>query len=358
MLGRVRGMTNDPAVSVITGTIVPTLPDTATWSGLVDAWLGSYPSPRTRENYAREARQWTQWCAFLGVEPMQATRVHADAYLRHLERAGRGARHPRPPSGRRYVSGAYKYAQSVGALASGNPVEHVRRPKVDQDASATVGLSEAEAVGMLRWGEDESPRTYALIALLLFGALRVSEALSVRAEDITTDRKHRVLAVTGKGGKVRRLAVAPSLGHALDVQLAGRAEGLTLRTATGNAWDRSEAWRAVRRIAKAAGVKEAGKISPHSLRHTAVTLALQAGEPLDRVQALAGHSDPRTTQRYNRRLGQLDGHAASMAWTSTSPRSPRSRRFLNAHDESPRTIPGASLCSVVSARLSGCRPHR
>jgi site-specific recombinase XerD len=301
-------MTSLPAVSAITGTIVPTLPDTATWAGLVNAWLDSYPSPRTRQNYAREARQWTQWCDFLAVNPMHATRVHADAYLRHLEEQGEmpATRARRLAA----VSGAYRYAQSIGALTTGNPVEHVRRPKVDQDASATVGLAEAEAVRMLRWAEDEGPRTHALIALLLLGALRVSEALSVRAEDLTVDRGHRVLSVAGKGGKVRRLAVAPSLGRALDAVLDGRTEGLILTTATGNAWDRSEAWRAVRRIAKAAAVEEAGKISPHSLRHTAVTMALQAGEPLDRVQALAGHSDPRTTQRYNRRLGQLDNHAA------------------------------------------------
>jgi site-specific recombinase XerD len=297
-----------PAVVAISGTVVPSLPDTATWPGLVDAWLGSYSSERTQQNYAREARRWTAWCELLGAGPMHATRVHADAYLRHLEAEGEAdATRARRLAA---VSSLYKYAQSLGTLKVPNPCEHVRRPKVDQDNSTSVGLTEAEALGMLRWAEAERPRTHALVALLLLGGLRVSEALSVRAEDLAVDRGHRVLAVAGKGGKVRRLAVAPSLGHALDVQLGGRSKGLILATATGRPWDRSEAWRAVRRIAKAAAVAEPDKIGPHTLRHSAVTFALQSGQALDRVQDFAGHSDPRTTQRYNRRRGQLDGHAA------------------------------------------------
>jgi integrase len=39
--------------------------------------------------------------------------------------------------------------------------------------------------------------------------------------------------------------------------------------------------------------------SPHDLRHTAITLARQAGVPLDAVREMAGHADPATTLRYD-----------------------------------------------------------
>ncbi len=41
--------------------------------------------------------------------------------------------------------------------------------------------------------------------------------------------------------------------------------------------------------------------SPHSARVTTITDLLEQGVPLEDVQRLAGHSDPRTTRLYDRR---------------------------------------------------------
>jgi site-specific recombinase XerD len=62
----------------------------------------------------------------------------------------------------------------------------------------------------------------------------------------------------------------------------------------------------IRRIAKVAGIPR--HISPHSLRHAAITNALDAGVPLRDAQILARHADPRTTERYDRARGNLDRH--------------------------------------------------
>ena len=62
----------------------------------------------------------------------------------------------------------------------------------------------------------------------------------------------------------------------------------------------------VTRIAKAAGI--ARHISPHSLRHAAITNALDAGVPLRDAQILARHSDPRTTEHYDHARSNLDRH--------------------------------------------------
>ena len=71
--------------------------------------------------------------------------------------------------------------------------------------------------------------------------------------------------------------------------------------------NRFQATRAIRRLSRAADITK--HISPHSLRHTAVTLALDAGVPLRDVQDMAGHADPRTTRRYDRARKSLDRHA-------------------------------------------------
>ncbi|HWJ81268.1 MAG TPA: tyrosine-type recombinase/integrase, partial [Nocardioides sp.] len=68
----------------------------------------------------------------------------------------------------------------------------------------------------------------------------------------------------------------------------------------------SPVYRMVVRVAKVAGIPR--HISPHSLRHAAITNALDAGVPLRDAQILARHADPRTTEHYDRARGNLDRH--------------------------------------------------
>ena len=86
--------------------------------------------------------------------------------------------------------------------------------------------------------------------------------------------------------------------------------GPLLATASGSRLDQSALWKLVRRLARAADIPSWAQLSPHSLRHTAITSALDAGAALRDVQDYAGHRDPRTTRRYDRSRGTLDRNAA------------------------------------------------
>ena len=55
----------------------------------------------------------------------------------------------------------------------------------------------------------------------------------------------------------------------------------------------------VKRRMKAAGLHV--DLSPHSFRVTVATDLLEKDVPLDQVQYLLGHADPRTTRLYDRR---------------------------------------------------------
>jgi len=83
-----------------------------------------------------------------------------------------------------------------------------------------------------------------------------------------------------------------------------RTTGPLLRPVTRNPIDRRDADRMVAWIAKAASIPR--HISPHSLRHAAITNALDAGVPLRDAQILARHADPRTTEHHDRARGNLD----------------------------------------------------
>lgn len=66
----------------------------------------------------------------------------------------------------------------------------------------------------------------------------------------------------------------------------------------------------VRRRVKVALPDLGERITPHSLRHTLATIALEAGASLRRVQYAMGHADPRTTERYDRARENLADNAA------------------------------------------------
>ncbi|GAA1962090.1 tyrosine-type recombinase/integrase [Catenulispora subtropica] len=135
---------------------------------------------------------------------------------------------------------------------------------------------------------------------------QVAEVIAADVADLSYDTGHRVLALAGKGGKKHAAVIAPGIGRDLDAYLAGRTDGPLFATAAGRHLDQAAVWRLIRRIAAAAGITAWDRISPHSARHTAITLALDNGAALHDVQDMAGHADPRTIRRYDRRRGHLD----------------------------------------------------
>ncbi|NYD51740.1 site-specific recombinase XerD [Actinomadura luteofluorescens] len=66
-------------------------------------------------------------------------------------------------------------------------------------------------------------------------------------------------------------------------------------TPTGRPIDQPYVFRLLQRVAKAAGIAQADRLSPHSLQHSVATLLLDRGHPLHVVQDFLGHAGPRTT---------------------------------------------------------------
>lgn len=65
----------------------------------------------------------------------------------------------------------------------------------------------------------------------------------------------------------------------------------------------SEAWRMIRRRAKAASIKT--KIGCHTFRATGITTYLENGGTLEHAQQIAAHESPRTTKLYDRTSDQI-----------------------------------------------------
>jgi integrase len=181
------------------------------------------------------------------------------------------------------LAGFYRYAVQEGALPH-SPVTHVRRPSVARDSQA-LGLDRKEAVRFLAAAESASARDHALACLLTLNGLRVSEACAADVADLGLERAHRVLAIIGKGNQRTLVPLAPRTAAAIDAALGGRADGPLLLSNTGSRLDRHDAARIVARVARRAGLPK--QITPRSLRHTMVTLALDAGVSMRDVQDAA-----------------------------------------------------------------------
>lgn len=265
------------------------------------AFLAGY-SGATRAAYAADLRRWGRWLAGRGIAPLAAHRVHVDAYARELEAAGLA------PStvARRLstLSGFYAYAVDEG-LVGRSPVARVRRPRASAE-SPRLGLDREEIGRFLAAAEASSRRDYALACLLALNGLRVSEALAADVGHLGSERGHRTLEIRRKGGRRGVAPLAPRAAAAVDALLDGREEGPLFQTRTGGRMDRHAAYKVVRRLARDAGITKT--ISPHSLRHSFVTAALDAGASLRDVQDAAGHASPVTTRRYDRARHSLDRH--------------------------------------------------
>jgi integrase/recombinase XerD len=295
----------EPAVQPLRATVDDgreLLGDNLLEEGLLAGFLLGYRH-RTRAAYLADLRDFRTWCANVGIGLLEVHRIHVEAYVRQLEQAGRS----RATLARRLATLAsfYRYAVQEDALPH-SPLTHVRRPQVARD-SQTLGLDREEAVRFLAAAQAASARDHALACLLTLNGLRVSEACAADVADLGVERAHRVLAVVGKGGQRALVPLAPQTMRAIEVMLGGRADGPLLTSNSGGRLDRHDAARIVARLARRAGL--AKHITPHSLRHTMVTLALDAGVSLRDVQDAARHADPRTTRRYDRARHALDRHA-------------------------------------------------
>lgn len=291
-------------------------------------FLQSYRQGKTLRAYTRDLDLWFRWCARVGVNPLAVRRRHVEAWIREVEQTITRGGLTAPATVHRAVSVIrcfYRYAVDTDRIDR-NPLPDRNKPlhlAPVGSTSQTLGLDREQGTALLAAAREHSARNGAIISLLLHQALRCAETCGLNVEDLGTSRAHRTVNVLRKGGKRQTLALAPVAVADVERWLSERAKpGAVVarpREVNGlaplfvafhgrHAGERIRYWHVeevVRRAAKQAGVEET-KLSPHSLRHTCITAALDQGVPLRDVQNFAGHIDPKTTVRYDRARDDLD----------------------------------------------------
>ncbi len=157
-------------------------------------------------------------------------------------------------------------------------------------------LTEEEAKRLIE-AAREDPRDYAIISLLAYSGLRVSELCNLKLEDVDFDE--RIIYVhSGKGDKDRIVIVSPHVIEAINDYLLNRDDDMEylFSSRKSEKISRSQVFRIVKKYARKAGIRK--EVTPHVLRHTLATTLLRRGVDIRYIQQFLGHSSVATTQIY------------------------------------------------------------
>jgi YD repeat-containing protein len=295
--------------------------DLARLARITEAWLKSRRSGHTVAGYRRDLKDWITHCARIDVDPTGAKPMDIHDWIAHQRQHGvtdDGDPAAESSIARRVsaVSSWYRYilrnTKGDAPIVQFNPADVDGRPNVDRDDSTTVALSRDEADRLIAAADNDGLSSSVLVRLLLVNGLRCGSVTGANVEGLGHHRGHRTLRVPWKGGKHREVVITPMVGAPIDQMLTTRGNPTSgpLLLVAGHRMTGPYVWRLVRRLARRTHIAEAARLSPHSLRHTAITELLDAGMPLRDVQDFAGHADPRTTRRYDRGRNSLDRHGA------------------------------------------------
>lgn len=311
---------------------------------LCRGWLASFPNPHddtpisnTAKAYRGDINQWFGWLAASGVpDPLKVGRAHVDAYARALE-----AQQPRRSNRTRArrlaaVSSFYAYCAQEDQVRV-NPTVFVTRPPIPR--SHTRSLTEDEAQALLNaTDQDPDPAGLAyrvIVRLMLHSALRVGEVCRLNQGDLQTDG---TLVVRRKGGNETHEPLSAATHAALADYLTGPLPGLPRQRRTAHQPSaatglvtpapavvavagrpgrqplfvlaspraagarRSRGTRITREAirtrlyvyADRAALADPTSVTPHVLRHTALSLVAE-WLPIHRVVELARHARAQTT---------------------------------------------------------------
>ena len=285
--------------------------------GVVADFLAGFCG-HTYATYRADLTDFFCYCTSIGVDPLRVTRGQVAGYLQHLSAVGRS---PATVARRLVVlRGFYDLAVAEHGLTV-SPVTRIRYRRV-RDQTRIRALTGQQLAAFLQAADEALPRATGLAWLLATTGLRVSEACAAKISDLRTgDRPGQWwLDVACKGDLWRTVPVHTAAWRRLQPLVAADA-GPIFTTGEGRGLDRHTAARDLARVAARAQIP--GRFSPHLLRHTFVTLARQAGCPLEDVQDAVGHADPATTRRYDRTLLQHTDHPGARILTTLAGLTPQ-----------------------------------
>jgi integrase/recombinase XerD len=279
-------------------------------------WLANITNAKTRRAYKVDVGEFIAYAGLQGYAELRSiARSHIIAWRKDMEQ-----RKLKPASIRRKLSALsslFDYLCERNA-ALGNPVDGVKRPKANGNEGTTPALGDQQARKLL----DAPPadtlkgvRDRAVLATLLYHGMRREELCGLKVRDMQSRQGVMHFRVQGKRDKIRFIPVHPGAQRMIEdyLALAGHrddVDGALFRPVTNNRTgelnrhlDTSAVYRnIVCKYGLKTGISaEVNGLSPHAMRATAATNALDHNADIAKVQEWLGHANVSTTRLYDRR---------------------------------------------------------
>jgi site-specific recombinase XerD len=274
-------------------------------------WFKNIRNPSTKRAYEHAIKDFVRFTGIRRPEEFRdVTRAHVIAWRDDLGNrilSGTTIRHRLAA-----LSSLFQYLCDRNTVTH-NPVKGVKRPKNESDEGKTPAIGDAQARNLLVAPDEKSLkgiRDRAILATLLYHALRREELCKLRVKDFKHERRGVAhLKVSGKGEKTRYVPLHPAASGLILEYLAtaghGADDGGALFRPLRN--DRTGylhqaitpdgIYKLVRKYSAALGFE----IGAHALRATAATNALDHQADIAKVQEWLGHANISTTRIYDHR---------------------------------------------------------
>lgn len=202
-----------------------------------------------------------------------------------------------------------------------SPTEGIKEPKTPSKFPKV--LNENQIGTLLKCAKQRRRRwsgyrNYAMLIVFLDMGLRLNEFINAELEDL--DLKRRSLKVHGKGAKDRKVFFGKKTFHCLRHWLRIREDieqvwdDAIFISQNGDRLKKRNVQRLITRIQEKAGLEDV-QVSPHVLRHTAATLAVQNGLDVFSLKRQFGWEKIQTAMRYV----HMSGEKVQKAYITSSP---------------------------------------
>jgi len=284
---------------------VPSEPNTRVLSRFLDYLkIEKGLAPLTVSAYATDIGQFAEFLAKRKRTLLKARRSNMRNFIQQLfANSVDGRSVGRKLSALRHL---YRYLL-LDKLIEHDPTLNIDSPKQWKVLPKALARDEMEA--MLSGSHPASDRQQdeaialrnrAMLEVFYAGALRVSEIISIKLEDLKLDVGY--VLVRGKGdkerivplGKSAQQALAEYMKEARNVLMGRNSSPLLFLGRRARKLTRQRVWQIVRTASLSAG----RHASPHMLRHSCATHMVENGADLRTVQTILGHADISTTQIY------------------------------------------------------------
>lgn len=264
----------------------------------------------TRRAYCFAVKKFLSWCLGHGLELVRIAPAHVGRYLDEQNDYSISTKKLHLAAIRHFFDELV--IRHVVVL---NPALSVRTERQENVEGRTPEISVQQArqlLGSIDTSSVVGLRDKAIISVLIYTAARVGAVSKLKRGDLVDMGDQFYLRLLEKRNKHRELPLRHDLRCLLQTYVARagleysvnaspmfRTTVRRTKRLTQNGMTATDISRMLKRRLGDAGLPLL--FSPHSFRVATITDLLSQGVPLEDVQRLAGHADPRTTRLYDRR---------------------------------------------------------